>query len=250
MKHITHRLYSQSDKIQYGDTKGVCRFTGLEGVGVPFKKWVKPTFSDFDCLVPGDIVSNQAMLMFDEKSDYIRRQTGKEKLQRFRTYSHFYFEDKWHLFTKAHKKEMYAALFSDSLELAVMAESGQKHLVMKYQPGTWCLEGMIVYPDLNLLSTIHLTMQELMSMGFNQTETITGNYPSYKLLRVPSLNRWEELKTILDNHRGKGIFDIAGWLLFAPDPNQFLTNDERKISSPATVPAIPGNRPGLQGQLF
>jgi hypothetical protein len=245
--HIA-RLYELSERPAYGQVEGVCRVTGLPGRGVPFDKWVKKTFTDWQYLCPGDIVSNEALLTFDEKSEEIKRRTGKEKAQKFRSYSHFIVGGRWALFTKANKVEMWNALFDATLEMAVIADSGQKHLVFKHQPGTWQLEELQVYPDPERLRVDHLALQTLLAMGFNQKEAITGTYPAYKLARLDSLTQWLEIDTYLKTRRQSGLFQIAAFLLFPDETIQL--NDARTTSPPAATPPVPVHSGGIQGQLF
>ncbi len=73
MEELTHntenpcaRIYNigAENKI-YGTEKGICRITGLEGVGINFDKWARDTFNDHDSLFPGTIISNEALFCFD-----------------------------------------------------------------------------------------------------------------------------------------------------------------------------------------
>jgi len=47
MKHPCEIMYQFSNGKIYGTTRGICRITGKQSIGVPFEKWVKDTFTDF-----------------------------------------------------------------------------------------------------------------------------------------------------------------------------------------------------------
>ena len=80
--------------LKYGDIKGICRITGNESSGLLCHEWVRDTFTDHASLQPGSIISNEALFCFDEASKIVKQKTGKDKLQRFRTYSHIVCFDK------------------------------------------------------------------------------------------------------------------------------------------------------------
>ena len=61
----------------YGSDRGVCRITGKKSIGIAFDKWVKKTFNDYDYLKPGTIISNEALLCFDEASMVVAEKVGK-----------------------------------------------------------------------------------------------------------------------------------------------------------------------------
>lgn len=87
MDHTCELVYRiGGNNIKYGAQKGICRITGKESIGISFNEWVKDTFTDHSSLFPGTIISNEALFCFDECSDIVMVQSGKEKPQRFRTY--------------------------------------------------------------------------------------------------------------------------------------------------------------------
>ena len=162
------------DKI-YGTEKGICRITGHESYGILFEKWVKPTFTDHSYLYPGNIISNEALFCFDEASEIIMNKVGKNKLQRFRSYSHIICDGKWYCLTKADKKLIYE-LISHDAEMVCLADSGQKHLLFKHRDGLWQLEESHLSPDISLFRLLHKDMCNLLEMGLSQTEILSGNY--------------------------------------------------------------------------
>lgn len=87
--------------IIYGEVEGTCRITGKHNKkGVFFSKWVRDTFTDHAFLFAGTIISNEALFCFEEASTLIQGMRGKDKPQRFRTYSHFVHDGKWYCFGK------------------------------------------------------------------------------------------------------------------------------------------------------
>jgi CRISPR type IV-associated protein Csf3 len=97
MKHTCELIYEIGAKSKvYGSEKGICRITGKESIGLPFDKWVRDTFNDHDFLYPGTIISNEALFCFDESSEIIQKKTGRDKPQRFRTYSHIIKNGEWY----------------------------------------------------------------------------------------------------------------------------------------------------------
>src|SRR5690606_31206361 len=110
MLHAAHPyeiIYNLSTRPAYGNHAGICHITGMHEKVIPFKKFVKPTFTDHAYLFPGDIISNEALFCFDEASAEVQAKAGKDKLQRFRTYSHMVYKGQWFCLTKADKKRIY-----------------------------------------------------------------------------------------------------------------------------------------------
>lgn len=201
-----------SENIIYGNTPGTCRITGKEALGLSFQKWVKNTFNDHSFLKPGDIISNEALFCFDEKSKIIQKKAGKEKLQRFRTYSHIIFNNEWHCVTKADKKRIFD-LIVQGAKLVCLTDTGQKHIFFKHKLGMWQLDDIHIIPDIPKFKSLHKSMCELLDMGFSQTEVISGNYPTYKLLKIDT-SKWRLLEKSISQHRGNSLFTFTSWLLF------------------------------------
>lgn len=214
--HPCQRIYEAgSNKLIYGNTQGICRILGINSIGIPFKKWVKDTFTDHAWLKPGDIVSNEALFCFDDQSKIIQEKTGREKHQKFRNYSHLIdAEGGWHCLTKANKELMYK-LICDGASLVCLTDSGQKHLLFKHRPGMWQLDDIFVLPDIETLRYLHEKMMFLCSIGFSQTEIISGNYLQYRIINA-GLQVWQEIEDVLKKHRGTQFFTFTTWLLYTP----------------------------------
>ncbi len=213
MLHVCEKVYALSGtKIIYGDVSGTCRITGKKSKGLFFNKWVRPTFNDWDALHPGDIISNEALFCFDERSAIVQKKAGKDKLQRFRTYSHIIHEDKWHCMTKANKKEITELIISGA-EIVCLTETGQKHIFFKHKQGFWQLDELFVKPNIKLFKFLHNNMCKLLKLKFSQTEIITGKYLSSRIIKA-GVNTWKELEYLIKPYRGSGFFDFVTFLLY------------------------------------
>jgi predicted glycosyl hydrolase (DUF1957 family) len=209
--HPVETIYAASGTAtRYGDTFGVCRITGKEGTGLQFDKWVKDTFTDFSYLKPGTIISNEALFCFQEQSELIQQITGKDKPQRFRTYSHFVNQGAWHVLNKADKAVM-LPLMLQVPEVCVIAESGQKHLVFKHKPHTWQLEETTVQPDVERFTALHGSVYAL-AEGFSIDEIQSAQYQGHRIIKFGAA-KWKELESQIKQWRGSAMFDLA--LFFA-----------------------------------
>ncbi len=212
--HPCERIYHLgADGKIYGNTNGTCRIIGKESTGLPFQKWVRKTFTDQAFLLPGDIISNEALFCFDEASEIIMKKTGRNKLQRFRTYSHIIDADgQWHCLTKSDKQDIFTMIVRGAT-LVALTDSGQKHILFKHRPGMWQLDDMFVMPDIETLKFLHTHMCDLLEAGFSQTEVITGNYLQYRIAKA-GLKLWKEKEDIIKPYRGIPLFNFTSWLLF------------------------------------
>lgn len=198
---------------------GKCRFCGNDDVdGTSFDKWVKPTFTDFDKLQPGEIVCDSCMFFFNEQSQELAERMGKDKPQRMRNYSHFIVNGKWIPSSKGSKTEMLQLLLGDSFpELAAIADSGQKHIVfrsIRNAPGSkagWVQfeeQRIFLVPDeLRAL----LFVVESLYVGFSKAEIESGEYAGWRIMKF-GVNAWDTLESQIKSERGKPIFSLALFL--------------------------------------
>ena len=197
----------------YGTTEGICRITGLELKGIPFEKWVSDRFNNWGDLHSGTIISNEALFCFDEASALIQNKTGRDKLQRFRTYSHIITQnDEWHTVTKADKAKI-VDLLRGNPKVVCLTDSGQKHIFFKNRLGMWQLDDTFIVPDIQEFDRLHGVMMQLLDAGFTQTEVLTGKYKHASILKY-GLEAWQELEFKIQNQRGEPLFDFAAWLMF------------------------------------
>lgn len=215
-----------SNGLKYGSDKGICRITGKESEGIKFDKWVRDTFTDLASLKPGTIISNEAIFCFDESSEIIQDKTGKEKLQRFRTYSHIVYKGEWYCLTKANKESIFNMII-DNAELVCLTDSGQKHVLFKHKPGMWQLDEMFIIPDIELLKSLHCNMCELMKLGFSQTEILTGTYIQQRIIKAGMIY-WMKHEKEIRQFRGSQIMEFAGWMLFIDEESKQKIQDSYK----------------------
>lgn len=194
---------------QEGTTPGPCRTCNSNATGLLFSQWVKPTFTDHDKLTPGTIICHACLFCFDEASEAIQQRTGKEKAPRFRNYSHFVTNGTWVPLSKGDKQRMLTILMS-APEVAVIAESGQKHLVFRAQPGWWQFEEQSLAPCPTLLTDLLTHIAPLYHAGATKAEIETGRY-SQKTLR-DLLPVWREHEPPLRPHRGGLPLTLAVFL--------------------------------------
>jgi len=206
--HPCEVIYELSDKPIYGEVHGVCRIIGKESRGIPFEQWVGENFTDFGYLYPGDIISNAAYFCFTDQNDFLRRKLGRTEITRFRNYSHFVVNGEWYALTKAEKEKMNELLHSNPL-IAVISDSGQKHLLFKYRYGYWQFENHFIPKNIELLDALMSNMQMLMQAGITKAEILTGLYSQNKADAISLIEKFENEFGIL---RKSKIFDFSLWL--------------------------------------
>lgn len=206
MNHPCTTLYALSNQPILGTTEGTCRITGQHSKGILFERWVRNTFTDFPNLKPGNIISNEAALCFEEQSEYLQKLTGKDKPQRFRNYSHIVLNGKWYVKNKGQKEDI-LKLMLQIPEICVIAESGQKHIFFKNVPGTWQLEEITIQPDNLLFKTIHSVIHEL-SNDFSNDEIKSGQYLQHRIMKS-GIAQWQQNEMNLKKYRGSAMFDLA-----------------------------------------
>lgn len=203
-----------------GQIDGICRITGTQSKGVFFDKWVKDTFNDSSFLFKGNIISNEALFCFDEASELIMQKTGKDKPQRFRTYSHIITKNNdWLCLTKADKKQIATLIKTDNIKVLCLTDTGQKHIFFKHKIGFWQLDETFIQPNIPLFEQLHSDMLALINIGFGQEQIKTGNYNHSTILKV-GLEVWQELESKLSKFRGEPIFDLAAWLMYNEKTNE------------------------------
>jgi hypothetical protein len=154
---------------------------------------------------------------------YVKIDEGFICYQRFRTYSHIICNGEWYCVTKADKKKIFELICAGA-ELVCLTDSGQKHIFFKHKPGMWQLDEIFVTPNIELLKFLHTQICELMKLGFSQTEILTGNYISNRVLKA-GLQVWRELDGPLKKYRGMRMMDFAGWMLFIDEESKQKIQD-------------------------
>lgn len=230
---------------------GVCRFCGQQGEGENFQTWVKPTFTDHDKLLPGDIVCNDCLFWFDEANAELATRMSKDKPQRMRNYSHFVVNSEWIPLSKGDKSTMTKLLLSTPFpELATVAESGQKHIVFRAtrnpQGGRagWVQfeeQSLWLEPD-DLRGALDVIEPALST--FSKGEIESGNYLPHRIM-VYGLDLWRELEAAAKPLRGGLFFSLAIFLAQKREDD----DSNARNSSGFTGSGLAGNKQRVQKPL-
>jgi len=211
MESVTHLLWKAANRpLGEGDASGTCRVCGLPGVGLSFTDWVRPTFTDWDKLQPGGILCQPCQFAFAEQSELLAARVSKEKPQRMRNYSHFVVRGEWVPLSKGDKARMAHILLYESPEVAVIAQSGQKHILPWAVPGTVQFE-LAQIRDRRGLGALLAKVETLYNGGLSKGEIETGDYAQHRVLRFGTA-LWWELEAELRLRRGTALFALALFL--------------------------------------
>jgi len=187
---------------------------------VKTEKWVRPTFTNFDT-ARGDWeagVCEACVWCTRFKSAELAEMLGREKPQNMTTYSHIVARGEWHTLHKGQKSEIRALLLADGglPELAVIAESGQKHIIHLAQLNDVGQRAGFVQLEQD---TLHIAQDELAWLlerveclyhaRFSKTSIQSGEYTFYP---DSDLEVWREVEDEIRPYRGSGVFDLACWL--------------------------------------
>jgi len=210
VEKVTHLLWQAANKPPgIGEQEGICRICGLPGHGLAFSGWVRPTFTDWDKLLPGMIICHACQFCFVEQSKLLAQRVGKEKPQRMRNYSHFVIGGKWLPLSKADKAQMARILLYEDWQVAIIAQSGQKHIIFRARPSTIQLEEQQI-SDWHDLGSLLATIETLYS-GFSKPEIKTGDYAQHRILRFGA-SFWWTLESELKSERQVVLFELALFL--------------------------------------
>lgn len=135
-----------------------------------------------------------------------------------RMFSHFLINGIWQAFTKARKREMSTLLLADVMpEVAVVSESGQKHLLFKSRlnpPGQragWLLfEQRMVWLDLAAFQSLYAHVDALYQSRFTKEALLTGRYSFFP---DTDLKLWREHESFLRSARGSELLALCIYLV-------------------------------------
>jgi hypothetical protein len=194
-----------------------CCFCAANKTGRSFQDWVKPTFTDFDKLLPGDVICDDCLFWFDESSVELAEKVGKDKPQRMRNYSHFIVDREWIPLSKGQKKEMASLLLIQPFpELAAIAESGQKHIVFRARRNSSVEAGWVQFEEQSIwvtpqrLKSIIDTIQSLMIV-FSKSEIELEAYRPYRIMNF-GIQQWQDLEQKIKDCRGSSLFKLSLFL--------------------------------------
>lgn len=193
-----------------GATPGICRTCGTAAVGLPWNAWVRDTFTDQDKLTGGTICCHACQFCFTDRNEILTRRTGKPKPQRMRNYSHFIVDGQWIALSKGDKRTM-RDLLARQPEAAILAVSGQKHIIFRARPGWWQFEEQRLRPFPAELERLLPVVEQLYDGGFAKTDIESGRYPQHRILRfgVPA---WQTAEASIRPLRGTARLELALFL--------------------------------------
>jgi hypothetical protein len=193
-----------------GEMPGQCVACGNNSYGVQFMIWVRPTFVDFDKLHPGTILCDACRFCFEDGNEVLQNRLGRDKPQRMRNYSHFVLDGIWVPVSKGEKPRMIQLLRSQA-DVAVIADSGQKHIIFRAKLGWWQFEEQSIRPDWPHLESLIVNVGILLSV-FSKSEIEHGSYSAQRI-RQFGISAWRELEmTIIKPERGSALFLLALFL--------------------------------------
>jgi len=231
---VTHLIFAAAAGTPSGASSGICRSCGLPGTGASFSTWVRSTFTDFDKLTSGEIVCAACLFCFEDANPVLDARLGKPR-QRMRNYSHFVLHGEWFPISKGGKPAM-LALIRESPEVAVIAESGQKHIIFRALPGWWQFEETRVRPDVALLNVALESIGPLYEAGFAKAEIASGRYSNYRRILDCGVELWRRCESRIKTLRGSAVFDIALFLAQREEKEQ-----EKEVVNGETLPEFRGD---------
>lgn len=189
---------------------GVCRTCGVANeAGLRFDDWVKPTFTDHDKLVPGDVVCRACQFCFDEASADLATRVGKPEPQRMRNYSHFVTDaGVWVPLSKGDKAKMRELL--PTARVVVIAATGQRHLIFRAVAGCWQFEEQRMQPTPSLICYLVATMTRLLRV-FSKQEIESRRYESRRIGEY-GITQFVADEEIIGEFRGTPAFALALFL--------------------------------------
>ena len=226
-----------------GNTLGICRICGEMGRGMAFDGWVRETFMDWDKIQPGTIICQACQFACTDDSLPLGLRLGTGKAQRMRNYSHFVIGGEWRPISKGDKRGMAAILLHQAPELAVIALSGQKHLIFRAAPGWWQIEEQAARPFPAQLAGALLVVESLYNGGFAKAEIETGRYSQTRILAF-GLVEWRQREALVRTLRGSLTLSLALFLAQKEEADGSLRDGD----GPADT-ALAGHPGGVQKPL-
>ena len=197
--------------------QGTCCTCGQIGSGEDAKTWFssRGRFTDYDKLQRGNLVCIACLFCFDEQSSNLQDIRQKDRPQRMRNYSHFVLDGKWIPLnaSKADRKRMVSLLVDHRPEVAIVAKSGQKHIIFRCQPYLWQWEEATIQPCPVELRGLLSMIEVLYNGGFNKNEINGKENPSIHQVTKYGSDRWLRNQKLVSRNQGTYIFELALWLI-------------------------------------
>jgi hypothetical protein len=171
-----------------------------------------------------------------------------------RNYSHFVVNGEWLPLGKGDKSRMAEILLHESPQLAIIAESGQKHIIFRAVPGIVQFEEQQIQ-DARRLAELLVPIETLYTAGFRKQtyrrngkvipgEIDIGQYEQHKILQV-GVDLWRANEELIRPHRGSALFDLAIFFAQKEDGNGGDTSDSGGLADGD----LEGNIDGIQEPL-
>jgi len=229
---------------------GICRICGVQKEGDVFSSWVKDTFTNYDLLIPGEIICADCLFWFDQHSTILQGKMGKDKPQKMQNYSHFIIGGVWEPVSKGNKARMTELLLGEQFpEMASIAVSGQKHVAFRArrnpagQLSGWVqFEETPIWIEQDKFRGLLAVIEELYS-GFSKAEIETGKYFPPRIIKF-GMDRWQILEKQIQPIRTTVIFQLA---LFLAQRSE--DGNEQGDGSGAPGDYLSGDSWGLQESL-
>lgn len=183
---------------------------------MPFSAWVRDSFLDHDKLGPGTLLCGPCQFLFEDKSRVLQARRGTATPQKMRTYSHVIdAAGAWHPLSKGDKPALTSQLLAQpGPQVAVVATSGQKHLLFRAQGGWWQVEEQAVRPNVPRLTWLLGLVTTLLAAGLSKTEIATGQVRQSRL-RQAGLATYHPVRA-LQPHQGSVLLTLALFLATSP----------------------------------
>ncbi len=177
--------------------------------------------------------------------------------QKARNYSHFIKGGEWYALSKGDKAAMLELLTTPPFpELAVIAESGQKHIIFRATvnaadaaAGYVQFEEQTVWVEPGQLLAV-IQIVESLYTGFSKSHIETGDYPPALMVRF-GIGWWLPLENAAANWRGSVLFRMALFLAQKGDVDSGRDNigtvertDRAELAGGRTARVEPGGKTG------
>jgi len=110
-------------------------------------------------------------------------------------------DGEWIPLSKGDKARMRDILLASlAPALAVIAVSGQKHIIFRARPGWWQIEEQAARPFPDELASLIALVEELYNGGISKGEIEAGRYSHYRIMNF-GFERWREIESVLRPRR-------------------------------------------------
>lgn len=231
MLSVSQIVYSclNMDLGQAHDMCDTCAFCG----GLVFEptkvdEYLKSTFNDYAYLRQSSFVCKACRWFMEDKNHSLMMLLGRDKPQRPRNYSYIVKDNVVHILSKGNKKDISLLLMGTCPEVAIVAESGQKHLFMKARAnergnrsGYVLFEERLFRYDATEYQRVFKLVSEMYAARYNKASILSGQYVFYP---DSDIGVYRTNEPELKEHRGSVLFDLCVYLATKAEDKE--ENDE------------------------